>query len=148
GAGEKFTAINVGHEQASRIWVSVHRYARRRWLRLREPVHFPAQLPREVVDVTPAALQHRDAAVARRYDDPGHAVLAEGLARPDLLVTQDQHRGRPARGLDHQVRHVVAAEPAALRVHDLIGSEVEPDTRSLQRMPDLAGAHAVAAQPA
>ena len=60
---------------------------------------------------------------------PVMPALAEGFAARHLLVPQQHHGGGPLRGLHHEVRHVVAAEPAALRVDDLLGGEIERHAR-------------------
>src|ERR1700733_3064021 len=103
---------------------------------VRQPAHIPLHLLRELLEVAAVAaatLQHRDAAGAGRYDHPAHAALVEAATAVDVLVAQDEHGHRSARAFDHQVRHVVPAEPATLRVNDLVGGEIELDARAVQR---------------
>src|SRR3981081_867537 len=87
--------------------------------RVRQPVHVVPHLPGDVVEVVSrTARQHRNAAVLRRHDDAGHSRLVEAAARAQLLVAQDENRGGAARGLYHQVRHVMTAGTAGPRVTD------------------------------
>src|SRR5256886_9799900 len=73
--------------------------------RVRQPVHLVLHLPGEVVEITRAARQQRDAAMLCGHDDAGHPRLVEGAARAHLLVAQDEHRDRAARGLYRSEEH-------------------------------------------
>src|SRR5213080_1979460 len=49
--------------------------------RVRQPVHLVLHLPGEVVEITRAARQQRDAAMLCGHDDAGHPRLVEGPGR-------------------------------------------------------------------